>query len=46
MVKSGHKIELMYMCGGLRKNQLYVKTHVDVTGKNNLYLKADYSGCL
>lgn len=32
MVKSGHKIELMYMCGGLRKNQLYVKTHVDVTG--------------
>jgi ribulose kinase len=38
MVKSGHKIELMYMCGGLRKNQLYVKTHVDVTGKNNLYL--------
>lgn len=32
LVKHGHKIEVLYMCGGLRKNQLYVETHVDVTG--------------
>lgn len=32
MVKSGHKIELIYICGGLSKNHVYVKTHVNVTG--------------
>ncbi|CAG2253366.1 FGGY carbohydrate kinase domain-containing protein [Mytilus edulis] len=32
LVKRGHTIELIYICGGLSKNHVYVKTHVDVTG--------------
>ncbi|XP_052256060.1 FGGY carbohydrate kinase domain-containing protein-like isoform X2 [Dreissena polymorpha] len=28
----GHVPEVIYICGGLRKNQLYIQTHADVTG--------------
>ncbi|XP_069128185.1 FGGY carbohydrate kinase domain-containing protein-like isoform X2 [Argopecten irradians] len=28
----GLDVSVMYMCGGLRKNSVYLKTHVDVTG--------------
>ncbi|GFO39953.1 fggy carbohydrate kinase domain-containing protein [Plakobranchus ocellatus] len=30
MEKYGHKIDVLYMCGGLSKNDLYVQTHADV----------------
>ncbi|GFO39946.1 fggy carbohydrate kinase domain-containing protein [Plakobranchus ocellatus] len=33
MEKYGLKISLVYMCGGLRKNDLYVQTHTDVLGQ-------------
>ena len=33
MKKAGHSIEIVYVCGGLRKNSLYVETHADVLGK-------------
>ncbi|KAH9496846.1 hypothetical protein Btru_010415 [Bulinus truncatus] len=32
MEKSGHKISLVLLCGGLAKNHLYVQTHADVLG--------------
>ncbi|XP_022290049.2 FGGY carbohydrate kinase domain-containing protein-like [Crassostrea virginica] len=32
MKKAGHSIEIVYVCGGLRKNSLYVETHADVLG--------------
>ncbi|KAI8773147.1 FGGY carbohydrate kinase domain-containing protein [Biomphalaria glabrata] len=32
MKNCGHKISLVYICGGLAKNSLYVQTHADVLG--------------
>ncbi|XP_062582130.1 FGGY carbohydrate kinase domain-containing protein-like [Saccostrea cucullata] len=32
MKKAGHSVEIIYMCGGLSKNRLYVETHADVLG--------------
>ncbi|XP_048727454.2 FGGY carbohydrate kinase domain-containing protein-like isoform X2 [Ostrea edulis] len=32
MKKAGHAVEVIYMCGGLSKNPLYVETHADVLG--------------
>ena len=32
MWKCGHTTSMLYICGGLRKNPLYVQTHADVTG--------------
>ncbi|XP_041359410.1 FGGY carbohydrate kinase domain-containing protein-like isoform X2 [Gigantopelta aegis] len=32
MNDSGHKISAVYICGGLRKNELFVKTNADVIG--------------
>ncbi|BFZ16497.1 hypothetical protein BsWGS_19536 [Bradybaena similaris] len=32
MEKSCHVISTVYLCGGLRKNRLYVQTHADVLG--------------
>ncbi|XP_025109637.1 FGGY carbohydrate kinase domain-containing protein-like isoform X2 [Pomacea canaliculata] len=32
MRNSGHNIQLLYLCGGLRKNRLFVQTHADVLG--------------
>ncbi|KAL8561721.1 hypothetical protein ACOMHN_026005 [Nucella lapillus] len=29
---NGHRIEILYMCGGLRKNSLFVQTHADALG--------------
>ncbi|XP_013418272.1 FGGY carbohydrate kinase domain-containing protein [Lingula anatina] len=29
---AGHQVEMMFMCGGLAKNSVYVQTHADVTG--------------
>lgn len=34
MVRRGHKIELIMICGGLRRNKLYVSAHADITGKS------------
>ncbi|KAK3089619.1 hypothetical protein FSP39_005104 [Pinctada imbricata] len=31
-VRAGHCVKVIYMCGGLRKNPLFVQTHADVTG--------------
>ena len=32
MNSRGHKIEMIMICGGLRKNHLYVSLHADITG--------------
>lgn len=32
MKKAGHSVEIIYMCGGLSKNSLYVETHANVLG--------------
>ena len=32
-IKAGHSIKVVYLCGGLRKNPMFVQTHADVTGK-------------
>ncbi|XP_005094638.1 FGGY carbohydrate kinase domain-containing protein [Aplysia californica] len=32
MERSGHTVSVVYMCGGLRKNKLYVQTHTDILG--------------
>ncbi|XP_070195843.1 FGGY carbohydrate kinase domain-containing protein-like isoform X2 [Littorina saxatilis] len=32
MNRNGHKIEILYLCGGLRKNSLFVQTHADALG--------------
>ncbi|XP_052777392.1 FGGY carbohydrate kinase domain-containing protein-like isoform X3 [Mya arenaria] len=32
MQASGHTPDIIYVCGGLRKNMLYIQTHADVTG--------------
>lgn len=32
MKNSGHITDILIICGGLRKNRLYVKSHVDITG--------------
>ncbi|CAL1545462.1 unnamed protein product [Lymnaea stagnalis] len=32
MEKSGHTIAIMFLCGGLRNNTLYLQTHADVLG--------------
>ncbi|XP_060567996.1 FGGY carbohydrate kinase domain-containing protein-like [Ruditapes philippinarum] len=32
MRKSGHSPDILYVCGGLRKNKLYIQTHADATG--------------
>lgn len=32
MKESGHKPDILYICGGLRKNRLYIQTHADATG--------------
>lgn len=32
MKKAGHSVEIIYMCGGLSKNYLYVETHANVLG--------------
>ena len=36
MNTSGHHVNTLFLCGGLINNQLFVQTHADVTGKNNL----------
>jgi len=38
MVKAGHQPGVIVICGGLRKNSLYVQTHADVTGEFLLLL--------
>ncbi|KAL4236088.1 hypothetical protein ACF0H5_004474 [Mactra antiquata] len=32
MRQCGHSTEILYICGGLRNNQLYLQTHADATG--------------
>lgn len=32
MRSSGHHPDVLYICGGLRKNRLYIQTHADATG--------------
>jgi FGGY-family pentulose kinase len=32
LTRAGHKISLVYICGGLAKNQLFVQTNADVLG--------------
>lgn len=32
LLRCGHQTSMLYICGGLRKNPLYVSTHADVTG--------------
>ncbi|XP_053394995.1 FGGY carbohydrate kinase domain-containing protein-like isoform X1 [Mercenaria mercenaria] len=32
MRKCGHSPDILYVCGGLRKNKLYIQTHADATG--------------
>ncbi|GFR93456.1 FGGY carbohydrate kinase domain-containing protein [Elysia marginata] len=41
MEKHGLKISLVYLCGGLRKNALYVQTHADVLGQPVVLPDAD-----
>ena len=32
MEGAGHRISMVFACGGLSKNQLFIQTHADVTG--------------
>lgn len=41
MEKYGLQISLVYICGGLRKNALYVQTHADVLGRPVVLPDAD-----
>ncbi|XP_025048927.1 FGGY carbohydrate kinase domain-containing protein isoform X6 [Alligator sinensis] len=33
MQAAGHRINTLFLCGGLRKNPLFVQMHADITGK-------------
>ncbi|KAL5021232.1 hypothetical protein ScPMuIL_000387 [Solemya velum] len=41
--KHGHALEMVVMCGGLRKNPVFVKTHADVLGLPVLLPKEEES---
>lgn len=33
MNTSGHQVQVILICGGLRRNRLYIQLHADITGK-------------
>ena len=33
MEECGHKLEVVFICGGLRRNNLYVNSHANITGE-------------
>ena len=46
MNKAGHSIDTLLLCGGLTKNELFIQTHADVTGKTILFTGKEMMTCV